>query len=204
MTESFPVPDVTDTIGRASFPSAPEPLIAAGPGSFPEAPPTTRQREIQWMEAALDTGDLTAVPLAELRILANRMFRLLDTDHPPLQAGERYAALVAEIEDRSSRAAAGTDVREVFKDSAFNSRFELYFDGRLAAYIRYSMLGGSLTLRALVEKTGFEGRGLGGVIMRRAMLNAHKRRLSVVPGCPSAEAFLEQNPQYRTLARTTD
>lgn len=56
--------------------------------------------------------------------------------------------------------------------------------------------------RALVETAGFEGQGLGRVLMRRAMLSAHKRRLSVVPGCAPAEAFLERNPQYRTLVPT--
>ena len=179
------------------------PLTGSFSGPSPEAP-TTREREAQWMEAALDAGDLKAVPPAELRILANRMFRLLDTDGPPPQAAERYAALVEEIEDRSRRIATRTASREVFTDSGFNSRFELYSDGHLAAYLRYSMLDGRLTLRALVEKAGFEGRGLGRVLIRGAMLNAHRRRLSVVPGCASAQAFLEQNPQYRTLARTTD
>jgi predicted GNAT family acetyltransferase len=132
------------------------------------------------------------------------MFRLLDTDGPPLLATERYAALVDEIEDRARRVAFRASPREVFKDPAFNSRFELSFDGRLAAYIRYTMVGGRLTLRALVETAGFEGQGRGRVLMRRAMLNAHKRRFSVVPGCAPAEAFLERNPQYRTLARTAD
>ena len=203
MTESLPVPDVADAVGGTSLPPALQSPLIVDRESSVDAP-TPRERETLWMEAALDAGDLASVPLAELRVLANRMFRLLDTDHPPQQAAERYAALVTEIEDRARRAAARADIREVFKDSPFNSRFELYFDGHLAAYIRYSMLGGRLTLRALVEKAGFEGRGLGVVLMRRAMLNAHKRRLSVVPGCPSAQAFLEQNPQYRTLARTSD
>lgn len=209
MTEPSTVPDVTSTTGGTSLHSVSglihtDTIPAPDRGPSTDVPLTKREREAQWMGAALETPDLSAVPLAELRVLANRMFRMLDSDHPPLQAGERYAAAVEEIEERSRRIAARGEaggIREVFKDSGFNSRFELYFDGSLAAYIRYSMLGGQLTLRALVEKPGFEDRGLGPVLMRHAMLNAHKRRLSVVAGCPSAQAFVEQNPQYRTLAR---
>lgn len=167
------------------------------------APPTKREREALWMGEALDAFDLSAMSLADLRVMANRMFRLLDADRPPLQAGERYQAAVAEIRSRARRVAArgGAPSREVFNDSPCTSRFELFIDGSLAAYLRYSMLGGQLTLRALVEKPGFEDRGLGRVLLRRAMLNAHKRRLAVVAGCASARAFLEQNPQYLTLAR---
>ncbi|WDF33032.1 N-acetyltransferase [Arthrobacter agilis] len=207
MTEPITLPELTGAdvdvlLHPDHAPSGPGSAAAAPTSSA--APLTKREREAQWMSAALDMPDLTAVSLADLRVLANRMFRILDSDRPPLQASERYAAAIDEIEDRSRRIAArgdGPGLREVFKDSGFTSRFELYFDGSLAAYLRYSMLGGQLTLRALVEKPGFEGRGLGRVLLRHAMLNAHKRRLSVVPGCAPAQAFIEQNPQYRLLAR---
>jgi predicted GNAT family acetyltransferase len=208
MTEASTVTAATSAAGGTPLHSVPD-LLPADPASTTAGAGTAdgltkREREAQWMVSALETPDLTTVPLADLRILANRMFRILDSDRPPLQAGERYAAVVDEIQDRSRAIAArgsSRGIREVFKDSGFNARFELYFDGSLAAYIRYSMLGGQLTLRALVEKPGFEGRGLGSVLMRHAMLNAHKRRLSVVAGCAAAQAFIEQNPQYRTLAR---
>lgn len=168
------------------------------------APPTKREREAEWMRAALATLDLTDVTTSELRVLANRMFLLLDAERPPFDAGERYAAAVEEIEARAAQARThGTAEtrRQVFKNSAFGSRFELFLDGSLAAYLRYSLVDGRLTLRALVETPGFEGRGLTPILLRQAMLHAHKRRLGVIPGCPEARAFLEQNPQYRILAR---
>jgi predicted GNAT family acetyltransferase len=170
----------------------------------PTVPPTKREREAGWMRSALGLQDLTQVPIEELRVVANRMFRLLDTDRPPLDAEERYIAVVAEIEARMRQLPAPSPVqkyRPVFKDSAFGSRFELFLDGSLAAYIRYALVGSQLTLRVFVESSGFEGRGLAPVLMRYAMLHAHKRRLGVIPGCTAAQAFLEQNPQYRTLAR---
>ena len=170
----------------------------------PIAPPTKREREAAWMRAALEVQDLTEMPIEELRVLADRMFRLLDSARPPLDADERYTAAVTEIEARARQQAArtlGDRHRQVFKDSAFGSRLELFLDGSLAAYIRYTLVGSRLTLRIFVESPGFEGRGLAPVLMRHAMLHAHKRRLSVIPGCAAAHTFLEQNPQYRALAR---
>ncbi len=199
------LPDASGMTGSPSLHAVPEPTIPRDEDSTFDAPPTKRERETQWMESALDAFDLTVVPLADLRTMANQMFRLLDSSSPPLRAGERYAAAVAEIEDRSRHMAAGGGAappRQVFTDSAMSARFELFMDGCLAAYVRYSLLDGRLTLRALVEKPGFEGRGLGWALMRQAMLNAHKRRLDVVPGCIAARAFLEHNPQYRMLARS--
>ena len=157
------------------------------------------------MQAALEASDLTSVPTAELRVVANRMYLLMDADRPPHGAAERYEAVIDEIETRIAQArrpGAAARSREVFKDSAYNSRFELYCDGMLAAYIRYSIQKGELVLRTLVEKPEFEGRGLWQGLVREAMLNAHKRRLSVRPGCPAAHAFLHQHPQYLALTRS--
>lgn len=195
----LPAPAPADRL-LVGFDAEHEPPTAVAPIAVP---PTKRERDAQWMASAADAPDMASLSLADLRVMANRMFSLLDSDHPPMHASDRYSAAVAEIELRARRAAArgGAGVRGVFKDSPYNSRFELYLDGSLAAYIKYSLLGGRLTLRALVELPGFEGRGLEGVLMRGAMLNAHKRRLSVVPACAAAHSFLDRNPQYRTLAR---
>jgi predicted GNAT family acetyltransferase len=167
-------------------------------------PPTNRERDTEWVDAALDVVELTGVPMAELRIMANRMYRLMDTDRPPRWAGERYEAVVEEIESRSERTrrSGAAPSRQVFKDSAYNSRFEVYRDGLLAAYIRYSLHKGEMTLLTLVEKSEFEGSGLWQNLIRQAMLNAHKRRLNVIPGCPAAHAFLQQYPQYLALTRS--
>ncbi|MHA7240310.1 GNAT family N-acetyltransferase [Arthrobacter sp. TMS1-12-1] len=203
MTDPSIVPDATGTAGGRALHTLP--VLPEDPGPAVVAPPTKREREAQWMEAAT-ASDVGTASLADLRTLANRMFSLLDAAVPPPHAAERYAAAVGEIEHRARRAAArggGATTREVFKDSALGSRFELFVDGGLAAYLRYSMLGSRLTLRALVEMPGFEQRGLGPVLIRRAVLSAHGRRLDLVAGCAEAQLFLQQNPQYRTLARTS-
>ena len=200
------LPLATDPVRHPDGVELPEPSVNGTSAGDPSvAPPTKREREAGWMQAALEVLDLTSVPMAELRVTANRMYLLMDTDRPPQWAAERYEAVVDEIEERSAQAKrAGTTrgAREVFKDSAYGSRFELYCDGALAAYIRYSIRDGELVLRALVEKPEFEGRGLWQGLVREAMLNAHKRRLRVSPRCPAAQAFLRQYPQYLALTRS--
>lgn len=204
MTEPSPGAAVTGTAGGGALHALPsEPAFTGDPGVDAVVPPTKREREAQWLAdaAGFDVGTAT---LAELRGLADRMFRLVDDAFPPDQARERYAAAVGEIERRARRdARTGTSVsREVFKDSVLGSRFELFVDGGLAAYLEYALAGGRLTLQALVELPGSERRGLGGALVRHAVLSAHKRRLDLVAGCSAARRFLQENPQYRTLART--
>ncbi|MHA7284052.1 GNAT family N-acetyltransferase [Arthrobacter sp. TMS2-4] len=205
MTEPSTVPEAA---GAARDPGLRDlPPGQAGtdaPGVDAVVPPMQRGREAQWLADA-EALDVGTASLADLRSLATRMFRLLDDAFPPEQARERYAAAVGEIERRARRAAARADTpvsREVFKDSAFASRFELFVDGRLAAYLEYSLVDGRLTLRAVVEVPGFERRGLDQALLGRAVLSAHKRRLDLVAGCTAARLFLQQNPRYRALART--
>ncbi|THJ68532.1 N-acetyltransferase [Arthrobacter echini] len=200
MTEPVIVLDTATADVQADQELTPAHLENTSPATVP---PTRREREAQWLACAVRAEDLTAMSLADLRIMATRMFRLLDTDDPPIKAHERYLAAVEEIEARVRREPEVDDGRDrtVFKDSAFTSRFELYLDGYLTTYLRYLIVGGQLTLRSLVEKPGFEDKGFDRLLVRHALLNAHRRRLSVVAACPEAQTFLEQNPQYRTLAR---
>ncbi|TKV26131.1 N-acetyltransferase [Arthrobacter sp. NamB2] len=131
------------------------------------------------------------------------MYRLLDTEHPPVYAKERYSSFAEELDKRSAAIAeqdAPSAGRPVFADSRFSSRFELFLDGWLAAFVKYSMSGDRLRLIELIEKIGFEGRGFDRVLLRRIMVDAHKRRLSIVPDCPAAAAFLFENPQYTAFA----
>ncbi|WP_434994850.1 GNAT family N-acetyltransferase [Arthrobacter sp. Ld5] len=206
MTEPSTFPDATGAGGDPALRDVtPGPAGPNDPDVDAVVPPTRRERDAQWLAdaAACDVGTAS---LADLRSLADRMFRLLDDAYPPEQATERYTAAVGEIGRRARREGARADAplsREVFKDSPPGSRFELFVDGSLGAYLEYSMVGGRLTLRALVEMPGFERRGLGRVLMGRAVLSAHKRRLELVAGCTAARLFLERNPQYRALAHTS-
>lgn len=156
-----------------------------------------------WLDDALSLQDLAPLSTRQLRILSNHLFRLLDSAYPPAQAGERYQAVVAELGRRSQHAmerAPGRQVKETFRDNPLYCRFELYVDGTLAAYVKYRMNGGHVHLIDGTEQPGFRDQGLDMALMRHIVLNAHKRRLSILPRCPMAFAFLADNPQYQALA----
>ncbi|MBG6218156.1 putative GNAT family acetyltransferase [Arthrobacter sp. CAN_A6] len=160
-------------------------------------------RESVWLERALAIEDFSQASLRELRVLANQLYRLIDANFPPAGAMECYAAIAEELDLRSGRdkdPASDEHAHDVFRDNPLYCRFELYVDGTLAAYMKYTMRGGQMNLTDGVEQPGFRDRGADMVLMRHVMLNTHKRRLRVVPQCPSAFAFLADNPQYLTLA----
>jgi predicted GNAT family acetyltransferase len=190
---------------RGLFPHVRLPSFTLAP--VPSSSITQQDRCAQWMDDALAATDPAQVPMQDLRTMINHMYRLLDTDHPPLHAKERYEAFAAELTQRANDLALrhpGTGAgagRMVFTDCRFFSRFELYVDGVLAVFVNYTMSTGHLHLIELVVKPAFEGRGLDQVVMRRILFDAHKRRLSITPDCAPATKFLQENPQYAVLAR---
>ncbi len=155
----------------------------------------------------LSAQELAALPTRHLRVLVNQAYKLMDTDYPPAGTVDRYEMIVEELECRVQQAQTRQPVRqlkETFRDNPLYRRFELFIDGELAAYLRYTMNGGQLVLVDSVEQPGFRDQGIDVTLMRNVVLNAHKRRLSVVPQCPAAFSFLADHPQYRVLtARLT-
>ncbi len=65
------------------------------------------------------------------------------------------------------------------RDNPINKRFEFFRDGMLAGYVNYTMRAGVLTLHRTVVSDAFDGAGIDGVLARRVILAAHKRRLAV-------------------------
>ncbi|WP_035770984.1 N-acetyltransferase [Arthrobacter sp. Br18] len=161
------------------------------------------ERESIWLERALAIDDFSHASIRELRVMANQLYRLIDADFPPAGATERYETIAEELRLRFPEATdrqTSERAQEVIRDNPLYCRFELYVDGLLAAYMKYTMLGGQINLTDGVEQPGFRDKGFDMVLMRHIMLNTHKRRLRVVPQCPSAFVFLADNPQYLTLA----
>ncbi|MHA7239839.1 GNAT family N-acetyltransferase [Arthrobacter sp. TMS1-12-1] len=138
----------------------------------------------------------------QLRRWINQLYKALDADFPPYGAQEDYDRLADELERRAADArsgGAGTERRDAFRDNPMNHRFELFQDGMLAGYVSYSMRAGRLRLHRTVVAAAFEGAGLEGVLIRKVLLDAHKRRLAALPYCDQVQAFLADNPQYRSL-----
>lgn len=146
--------------------------------------------------------DLTAASTRELRILSNRIFQLLDTAFPSSDARERYDVVMEELERRELEAARSrsADVaRETFRDNALFSRFELYRNGDMVGYVQYTMRGGDVYLLHAVIDPRFRRLGLERVLMRAVFLDAHRRRLAVLPFCPEGQDFLNEHPQFLSL-----
>ncbi len=172
-----------------------------------EAPPglAVRRQNLSVVPIQADRAfpdELGETSTRQLRLLCNLAYQLLDTEHPSLETRERYDALVEELERRELQA--GTrgsidDAREKFRDNALFSRFELYRNGVMAGYVQYDMRGGNILLLHSVIDPRFRRLGLEPVLMQAVLLNAHRRRLAVMPYCPEAQDFLSQNPQFLSL-----
>ncbi|MHA7178896.1 GNAT family N-acetyltransferase [Arthrobacter sp. MDB2-24] len=146
--------------------------------------------------------DLSAVSTRELRVLCNQLYRVLDTDFPPFGLQEDYEAVVETLADREARAAERSEsekLREKFRDNPVGSRFELFHDGTMVGYVKYDMRAGRIRLLETVVGPDHRGSGLEPVLVREALLNAHRRRLAPIPYCRHAQAFLAENPQFRAL-----
>ncbi|WDF35127.1 N-acetyltransferase (plasmid) [Arthrobacter agilis] len=156
-------------------------------------------------DSAADDEPLTPVVLASLsirrlRMLVNQAYTLMDTDYPPSRTVDRYEMLVDELERRAEAAEKRHPVnatREKFRDNSLSCRFELFTDGHLVAYMQYRMTGGNLTLILGNELPGFRDQGAATTLMRNIVLDAHKRRLNLIPRCQMASTFLADHPQYQ-------
>jgi predicted GNAT family acetyltransferase len=146
--------------------------------------------------------DLSVVSTRQLRVLCNQVYRVLDRDFPPMEALHRYELLVEEIEQREVQAetrAAPVRVRSGFRDNSLFSRFELFSDGTMVGHVKYEMKGAHAVLIQAVVDPRFDAVDVEPALIRQVLLNAHRRRIAVVPYCPRVREFLAEFPQYRTL-----
>jgi predicted GNAT family acetyltransferase len=168
----------------------------------PEVRTARHERDSALLDDGLSPKDLTALSTRQLRVMVNQAYKLMDTDFPPAGALDRYEMIVDELEHRARQAAERGSVdqpKETFRDNPLYCRFELFIDGTLAAYVKYTMVGAQVILLDGVERPEFSGQGIDGTLMRLIVLNAHKRRLGLVPQCPMAFSFLADHPQYQVL-----
>ena len=79
------------------------------------------------------------------------------------------------------------------------SRFEIEVDGRHAELV-YRRRGKRFVLVHTEVPDALEGRGIGGILVRRAIDYAVAHDLTVVPMCPFARAWLERHPDIAAQA----
>ncbi|MHA7191992.1 GNAT family N-acetyltransferase [Arthrobacter sp. MDT2-16] len=170
-----------------------------------EVRPARPEHDSALLDDDLSFEGLSELSTRQLRVMVNQAYKVMDTDFPPAGAIERYEMIVDELERRARQAMErgsvepGHQVKESFRDNPLYCRFELFVDGTLAAFVKYTMNGGQVILLDGVEQPAFRDQGLDSTLMRHVVLNAHKRRLSLIPQCPMAFSFLADNPQYQTL-----
>ncbi len=187
-------PDSLSTFGEPAGRGLPSDLDGIGFADAPAEPAGPEAPEVPF--------DLSDVTTRELRILCNQLYRVLDTDFPPFGVREDYEAVIHALEAREARAAEQVEsakLREKFRDNTVSSRFELFHDGVMVGYVKYDMRAGRIRLLATVVGPSYGRAGLEPVLIRHALLSAHRRRLSPVPYCPHAQAFLAENPRFRAL-----
>lgn len=76
-------------------------------------------------------------------------------------------------------------------------RYRGLLDGQEVAFAEVDAIS---TDRLLIKHTevlsAFEGRGIGGSLVRHMLEDAHRQGRGVIPICPYAAAYIKRHPQY--------
>lgn len=87
------------------------------------------------------------------------------------------------------------------QDAPERSRFEIEVDGELAGFIDYRKDGDEYALPHTRIYPQFEGRGLGGELVRGALQAIAERGGTVLPYCPFVPKVILDNPEFIELVR---
>jgi predicted GNAT family acetyltransferase len=92
----------------------------------------------------------------------------------------------------------GDDVVEVKLDAKHRS-FEIFVNGAKAGQARFRDSAGVRTFTHTEIHPQYEGRGLGGRLIREALDYTWASELGVVPQCPFVRAFIDRHPEYAEI-----
>ncbi|MFI6325348.1 GNAT family N-acetyltransferase [Nonomuraea sp. NPDC050556] len=84
-------------------------------------------------------------------------------------------------------------------DNADQSRFEITVDGRLAGFAEYRLLPDRIVFTHTEVADEFEGQGLAGKLVARALDVSRDTGLKVVPLCPYVAKYITRHPEYQDL-----
>lgn len=85
------------------------------------------------------------------------------------------------------------------EDVPSRSRYEIRVDGAVAGFAEYELSGDEIAFTHTVVEPAFEGQGLAGRLVQRALDDARDAGLSVVPYCPYVRRWISQHPEYLDL-----
>jgi predicted GNAT family acetyltransferase len=81
-----------------------------------------------------------------------------------------------------------------FRDDPDAGRLRIYVDGRRAGYIAYRRRPNAIALTHTEIEPEFEGKGLGGTLIREALSRARAEGVEVLPFCPFVREYIERHP----------
>jgi predicted GNAT family acetyltransferase len=84
-------------------------------------------------------------------------------------------------------------------DDEAAQRFDATIDGAFAGSIAYAVKHGRLALIHTEVKPEFEGKGVGGALVRFAIAEARRRGLRVIPTCPFVRSYVESHPETHDI-----
>src|SRR5476649_513150 len=85
-------------------------------------------------------------------------------------------------------------------DNAAASRYEIHVSDEVAI-AQYKRKGDHVVIVHTEVPKSLEGRGLGGMLAKRALDDARAQGLSVVPLCPFVASYIARHPEYANLVR---
>ena len=78
-------------------------------------------------------------------------------------------------------------------------RYEIEVDGELAGFLLYRVEPGALELVHTDVDPKWEGKGVGGALVKGALEDIRARELKIRPYCPFVRAYLRRHPEYEDL-----
>lgn len=93
-----------------------------------------------------------------------------------------------------------TDAKPSFEviDNAEAGRFEVHLDGEVA-FAEYRLLESGILFPHTVVPPAFEGKGVGGAMVRHAMAYAREKGMKVIPVCAFFAGYIAKHPEFHDL-----
>ena len=85
------------------------------------------------------------------------------------------------------------------KDVPENNRYVITSDGEEAGFAEYILTDTMITFTHTEVEPAFEGKGIGGALVREALDDVRTRDLSVLPMCPFVKGWIERHPEYTDI-----
>jgi predicted GNAT family acetyltransferase len=77
-------------------------------------------------------------------------------------------------------------------------RFEVHLDGAVA-FAEYRLLASGILFPHTEVPAAFEGKGVGGALVRHALAFARERGLKVMPTCTFFAGYIAKHPEFHDL-----